>query len=89
MNSICAIVERNLVDADDGIEWESPAGPADGGALPQPGLPDHVFMGPGDKHWIGQRCDVVGDPDGDPSTQLVRLTCGCRAHVPSASLQRG
>jgi hypothetical protein len=87
MNSTCVVIERDLVDAADPIDWESPAGPADRAGHPGPGLPNYVFTGPGDRHWIGQRCEVLGAPYGDPSTQLVRLTCGCHAQVPSASLQ--
>jgi hypothetical protein len=89
MNSLCAVVERDLVVADDAIDWESPAGPSEiEGERPRLTLPEFFFVGPGDRHWIGQRCDVLGTPPGDPSAQLVRLACGCRAEVPSAWLRR-
>lgn len=89
MNSIYAVIERGLVDAAQPIDWESPAGPVDHEVRPRPGLPNYVFIGPGDKHWIGQRCDVLGAAYGNPSSQLVRLTCGCKAQVPSEALQPG
>ena len=87
MTSTYAVVE--LVGAEDAVDWESPAGPVDGEAGPRPGLPDFFFLGPGDGHWIGQRCEVLGSLPGDPSARLVRLTCGCCAQVPRASLQSG
>jgi hypothetical protein len=85
MNTVWAVAEQ--VGADDAADWESPAGPVDEGAQPRPGVPDFFFMGPGDRHWIGQRCHVLGPPPSDPSAQLVRLSCGCSAQVPRASLQ--
>jgi hypothetical protein len=98
--SVVATVERNVdamsaladpVGTVDGVDWESAAGPVEAGpkAAPRTGLPDFLFVGPGDWHWIGQRCDVLGCPSGDPGARLVRLACGCRAHVPRASLRRG
>ena len=89
MSSMCAVAEQ--VVTDEVVDWESPAGPLDGEVRPQPrpDLPDFFFMGPGDGHWIGQRCDVLGCPSGDPSAQLVRLACGCCVQVPRASLQPG
>jgi hypothetical protein len=91
VDAMNAVVEP--VGTVDGVDRESPAGPCEAeagpGVRPRPGLPDFLFVGPGDGHWIGQRCDVLGCPSGDPSTRLVRLACGCRAHVPRASLQPG
>jgi len=69
------------------VDWESPAGPIEDDARPMRRLPGFIFTGPGDVHWIGQRCDVLGALPGDPSLRLVRLTCGCRVHVPRSALQ--
>jgi hypothetical protein len=70
------------------IDWESPAGPVDERAQPRMGLTAFYFMGPGDTHWIGQQCDVLGSPTRNPSAVLIRLACGCCAAVPRTSLVR-
>jgi hypothetical protein len=80
MNSVCVVVEPL-------IDWESPSGPVDEQAQPRLAVPDFFFIGPGDRHWIGQGCDVLGSLPGNPGSRLVRLACGCRAQVPCASLQ--
>ncbi|HEY1296948.1 MAG TPA: hypothetical protein VGJ60_28050 [Chloroflexota bacterium] len=87
MSRASAVVE--LVGADDEVDWESPAGPVESEAVPQAGVPKFFFIGPGERHWIGQHCDVLGSLPGDPSTRLVRLACGCRVLVPRTSLQCG
>lgn len=69
------------------VDWESPAGPSEGEVGTRPGLPDFLFMGPGDSHWIGQHCVVLESVPSDPSARLVRLACGCCVQVPRASLQ--
>jgi hypothetical protein len=68
------------------IDWESPAGPVDEQLEPRLSAPDFLFLGPGDSHWIGQPCAVLVSVPGNPSAQLVRLACGCRALVPRAAL---
>jgi hypothetical protein len=80
MNSVYVVAESP-------IDWESPAGPVDEQAQPRVGVPDFYYFGPGDKHWIGQPCDVLGTLPGDPGARLVRLACGCRTRVPRAFLQ--
>ena len=79
------MVER--VAGSEEVDWESPAGRTDQHARAGHDAPDYLFAGPGDAHWIGQLCAVVGALPGNPDGQLVRLACGCRAQVPRASLQ--
>ena len=85
MRGVSAVTER--VGTNTAVDWESPAGPVDERVKPGPGAPVFLFAGPGEAHWMGQRCAVVATLSGDPKRQLVRLACGCRAHVPLGSLQ--
>jgi hypothetical protein len=71
------------------VDWESPAGPVDRLARPRLDVPAFLLAGPGDGHWVGQRCDVLESVVGDPNCTLVRLQCGCHARVPRGSLQPG
>jgi hypothetical protein len=80
----CAVAP--VVDVDHSVDWESPAGPADDGVCPRTKSPAFIFGGTGDKHWSGQRCDVLGSVPGDSSALLVRLACGCRVWAPRAAL---
>jgi hypothetical protein len=94
MRSIYAVVGR--VRSNEEVDWESPAGPVDRLVRPRLDVPAFLFTGPGDGHWIGQRCDVLEcleddfqgpeDPQ-DPNRRLVRLACGCQARVTRGSLQ--
>jgi hypothetical protein len=85
MRSVGAVVER--VGTSAAVDWESPAGPVDERVQPGLDAPVFLFTGPGEAHWIGQRCDVLGTLCEDPKCKLVRLACGCRAQVPLGSLQ--
>jgi hypothetical protein len=69
------------------VDWESPVGPVDERVHSGSEAPVFLFTGPGEAHWIGQRCDVLETLSEDPKRQLVRLACGCRAQVPLGSLQ--
>ena len=69
-------------------DWESPAGP--GGDSSSGGPSSHfVFVGPGDDHWLGQRCEIVGAVQrGDAALHAVVLACGCRVSAPHTALRR-
>jgi hypothetical protein len=66
------------------IDWESAAGPVEGGCI-TPDQLAYTYRGGDEPHWLGQSCCIVG-PDDDESTVVVRFACGCRAAVPTRAL---
>jgi hypothetical protein len=50
-------------------------------------LPAYVYVGPGETHWIGQRCSVLDSSTSDDETSLVVLTCGCRARAATSAMR--
>src|SRR5262245_56085756 len=66
------------------VDWESPSG-CEEPPFPRVCLLPYLFIGPGDAHWIGQPCAVLG-PAGEGDLQAVVLACGCRAEVPRTGL---
>jgi hypothetical protein len=67
-------------------DWESPAG-GDEARSARLSVPPYIFDGPGDAHWIGQRCGALGTGAIDHGLAVVVFTCGCRAWVPRATLR--
>ena len=79
--------QDTLVPEDDStlrLEWESSAG-GEEVLVARLRLPPYVFAGPGDPHWIGQRCGILECVD--PNAPTVVLVCGCRARVPCSALK--
>jgi len=68
------------------VDWESPAGREEA-PLARLLLPAHVYAGPGETHWIGQRCSVLDSSISDDETRLVVLTCGCRARAATSAIR--
>jgi hypothetical protein len=84
-----ARTDAELVASDVVVDWESPAGPEDVAGHARSDFPALVYIGPGEAHWIGQRCEILATLPGHTGAPLVRLACGCRARVPYTALQVG
>ena len=80
-------VAWTAADDDSQVDWESPAGRG-APAVPRVFALPYIFEGPGDGHWIGQRCDILVEGTDGAESQAVVLSCGCRARVPRSSLRR-
>jgi hypothetical protein len=84
----CTPIRDPIVGAPDAefeVDWESPSG-GEEPPFARACLPPYVFNGPGDAHWIGQRCALLEPGAAESDLQAVVLACGCRAQVSRSGL---